>query len=126
MGQLLWLWGPVALVERPKEALESQVSQVIFTVIGQWAAAVGARQEQRLAQQCAAKTEALVAVARSIQVRRVSEVQVSLAETAARPYLLPGLVVARIQLFWAAELPRMLVTVGPEAKGHQTLIQVFR
>jgi len=77
-----------------------------------------------LAQQCAAKTEALVAVARSIQVRRVLRVQVLLAETAARPYLLLVLVVARIQLFWAAELPRMLVTVGPEAKGTRTLTQV--
>jgi len=99
-----------------------QVFQVTFTVSGHKAAVVEAQQEPSSLQQCSAKTEVLEEVEESPQARRVVGPKVSLVEMAAQLYLLVVLAVEPV----VTQPPRLLVTVGPEAKGHQTLIQVFR
>jgi len=116
------LWEPVAPVEQLLKDRAIQVYQVTFTVSGHKAAVVEAQQELRSLQHCSAKTEVLEEGEESTQVRRVVGPKVSLVEMAARLYLLVVLAVEPV----VTQPPRMLVTVGPEDKGHQTLIQVFR
>tara|TARA_R110000787_G_scaffold215240_2_gene324439 strand:+ start:220 stop:570 length:351 start_codon:yes stop_codon:yes gene_type:complete len=116
------LWEPVVPVEQLLKDRAIQVFQVTFTVSGHKAAVVEERQEQRSLQQCSAKTEVLEEGEESTQVRRVMGPKVLLAETAARPYLLLVLAVEPV----VTQPLQLLVTVGPEDKGHQTLIQVFR
>ena len=116
------MWEPVAPVEQLMKDQAVQVFQVTFTVSGHKAAVVEERQELRSLQQCSDKTEVLEEGEESTQVRRVVGPKVSMVEMAARLYLLVVLAVEPV----VTQPPRLVESVGPEDKGHQTLIQVFR